>query len=149
MANEIERENFLKVVKTIQARFPKLRTELTTENLRVIDANFEISAQDGLVFPFSMNLQHDELHLHVGNFWCEWFPCGKQEVCDKFIGIVSGLLSGSYRVVEYWRFGSFLKAHIQKLDEQGWKTIAWSSKLHIPIRWGVSTKILQNVSPSI
>ncbi|HVU09260.1 MAG TPA: hypothetical protein VHG89_12025 [Verrucomicrobiae bacterium] len=146
MANKIEHENFLEIVHAIRTRFPNLQTELKTENLRVIDAELTMPTQNGLSFPISIYLQNDELHLHAGNFWCEWFPSHKQEVCDKFVDIVCGLLSGSYRVVEYLRFGSVLKTQIQKPDGSNWELVAWSSRPHIPISWGMRTKIIQNIN---
>jgi hypothetical protein len=141
---EVEREKFMEIVETIRSKFPSLRTKLIAQPSQV-DAMLEIPAQTGLAFPVSINLQGDELHLNVGIFWCEWFPCQKQEVCDRFVDAVCGLLSGAYRVVEYWRFGSALKAHLQKPDGDGWKRVSWHAKLHVPVSWGMKTKILQNV----
>ena len=135
----------MEIVETIRSRFPSLRTALVTQHPQV-EVMLEIPAQSGLTFPISINLQNvDELHLNTGSFWCEWFPCQKQEVCDRFAEAVCGLLSGTYRVVEYWRFGSALKAHLQKPDGDGWECVKWCSQWHIPASWGMKTKILQNV----
>ena len=145
MTREIEREEFMKVVESIQTRFPSLRTELIAEHPHV-EAMFEIPAQQGLTFLVSINLQNcDELHLNVGSFWCEWFPCRKREVCDRFTEVVCGLLSGAYRVVEYWRGGVALKVDLQRPAGGGWQRVASWSRLHIPVSWGMSIKIIQNV----
>jgi hypothetical protein len=146
MPHEIEREKFMQVVETIRRQFPHLRTELFLEHPHV-EAMLEIPAQDGLNFDVSINLQNcDELHLNAGSFWCEWFPCRKPDVFDEFVDAVSGLLSGSYRIVEYSRAGVSLKANLERPVVGNWKRVASWSRLHLPIRWGMSTRILQNVS---
>jgi len=145
MTRDVEREEFMKVVETIRSRFPSLHTALVTE-LRHVEAWFEIPAQHGLAFSVSINLQNgDELHLNVGNFWCEWFLCREREVCDRFTGAVCGLLSGAYRLVEHWRGGVALKAELQRPVGDGWQRVALSSSLHIPVSWGMRTKIIHNV----
>lgn len=142
----MECEKFMGVVSIIRARFPTLRTELIAEHPHV-GTMLEIPEQEGLIFSVSINLQNcDELHLNAGSFWCEWYPCRKSEVCGRFAEAVCGLLSGEYRIVEYWRSGVALKANLERPVENSWLRVASWSRLHIPVSWGVRTKILQNVS---
>ena len=145
MTREVECKEFMKVVETIQAQFPSLCIELATEHPHV-EALLEIPVQQGLAFPVSINLQNcDELHLNVGSFWCEWFPCREREVSDRFVEAVCGLLSGAYRVVEYWRGGVALKADLQRQVGGGWQCVASWSRLHIPVSWGMTIKTIHNV----
>jgi len=140
----MERDKFMEVVEIVRRRFPALRTELATEHPHV-EALLEIPAQRGLSFPVSINLQNrDELHLNASSFWYAWFPCRKQEVCDHFVEAVCGLLSGIYRVVEYRRRDIALKAHLERRVGSSWECVKWWSRPHIPISWGMSTKIYQN-----
>src|ERR1035437_233930 len=103
MQHKVEREQFMRVVETIRKEFPNLQSELDLKHQHV-EAMLTLPAQAGLKFEVSINLQNgDEFHLNAGSFWCEWFPCREQEVCDRFIEAVRGLLSGSYRIVEHLR----------------------------------------------
>ena len=144
MTREVELAPFMKVVVAVRTQFPSLHTKLATEHSHV-DAVLEIPAQQGLAFPISINLQSDELHLNVAHFWCEWLPCGDPEVSARFSEALCGLLSGAYRVLEYSRRGVALKSHLQRTANGGWQHVASSHRPHVPVSWGMSTKIIQNV----
>jgi len=138
-----EREKFMQVVETIRNEFPNLQSELALEHPQV-EAMFTLPAQAGLKFEVSINLQNcDEFHLNAGSFWCEWFPCSEQEVCDRFVNAVRGLLSGSYRIVEHHQFGSAVKAELQRPESGKWRNVAVWSKF-FAITWGSKTQVLQN-----
>jgi hypothetical protein len=144
-SGQAEREEFMRVVETIRARFPSLRTELVAQHPHV-QASLEMPAQQGLAFSVSINLQNcDELHFNVGSFWCEWFPCLEREICDRFVEAVCGFVSGAYRIVEHRRGGVALKAELQRPEGGGWQRVATWSRPHLPVSWGMSTRILQNV----
>jgi hypothetical protein len=141
---EIERGKFMQVVEVIRKEFPNLHTELALEHPHV-EVMLTIPAQTGLKFEVSINLQNcDELHLNAGSFWCEWFPCRKQEVCDQFIDALRGLLSGSYRIIEHFRRGKAVKAELQRPENGNWQNVAVWSKVSFSLPWGKSTQILQN-----
>jgi len=144
MQQTIEAEKFMQVVEMIKKEFPNLRYELTLEHPHC-EALLTLLPQPGLKFEVSLNLQSDELHLNVGSFWCEWFPCRKQEVCDRFMDAVRGLLSGTYRIVEYSRGNNTVKAELQRPVADKWERVKWWAKLHIPIPWRTSARILRNI----
>ena len=72
-------------------------------------------------------------------------PCGKEDVSQQFVDAVCGLLSGEYRLVEYWRRGKAVKAELQRPIGDEWQKVAGWARLHIPVRWGMTTKALQNL----
>jgi hypothetical protein len=111
-----------------------------------VDVAMDIPAQPGLLFRVGLNLQNlDELHLNASALWVEWFPCTKPERVEQYFEAVSGLLSGRFRILEYWRGKRPVKAKLQAPRNGRWKTIArWSVLLSIP--WPPKrVKVVQNL----
>src|SRR5438270_13804016 len=123
----VERERFDEAVEIIRRRFPRLRLEFKHDPQ--VDALVDIPRQPGLDFGVNINLQnYDELHISAGALWVEWFPCGEQEVFDRFIEAVTGILLGTFRIIEHRVMGSPGKAELQRPANGGWQTIAvWSN----------------------
>jgi hypothetical protein len=123
-------ERFDAVVDRIRAVFPRLRVEVRKDQPHA-HATAELLVQPGLDFEISFNLQNrDELHLSAGHhFWVEWFPSGKQEVFDQFSEAAMGLISGDYRIVEFYLLGRAIKAQLERPSASGgWERIAtWSN----------------------
>jgi hypothetical protein len=145
MSKKTERERFMEIVEIIKKQFPNLRFEMELEH-RHVDALLTIPPQAGLKFEVMIDLQNcDELYLYAGSFHCPWFPCGKEEVFNRFSDALRGLLSGTYRIVEYSRGNNTVKAELQRPVADKWERVKWWTKLHIPIPWRTSTRILQNI----
>jgi hypothetical protein len=127
----------------IRDEFPALTTKLDFHPEHV-DLAMDMSVQPGLPFDVSLNLQNDELHLHAGALWIEWFPCTNPSRVEQYVEAVSGLLSGRFRILEHWRGRRPVKAQLQRPYQASWKTIAtWSVLLSIP--WPRKTfKVVQN-----
>jgi hypothetical protein len=64
------------------------------------DLRIDIPVQPGLPFPIDLNLRGDELYLSAGGFWRSLHPCDREDVLEWFREVVSGLLSGSHRILE-------------------------------------------------
>ena len=128
----------------IQEAFPTLETRIYSEDPR--DLCMEILRQDGLLFDVFLKLQNDdELHLRAGYFGSEWIPCTDEIKAKAYVDAVCGLLSGEYRIVEYYQGGKPVKAELQDLGLNGWETLALKYSLTFPLPWQEkSTKILQN-----
>lgn len=93
------------------------------ENHKMVDIAMEIPVQEGLKIHLHLNLQNeDELHLSTENIWCMWFPIG-DETKRIFKQAVSGLINGTYRIVEFKRRGVTRKSYLQSLENDKWITI--------------------------
>jgi hypothetical protein len=129
-----------------RAAFPALvmNLDLHPEHL---DVAMDIPAQPGLLFDVHLNLQNiDELHLCAAAFWFEWFPCTYPEKVEKYFEAVSGLLSGQFRILQYWRGKRVVKARLQCPSHGEWKTIARYSK-EFSLPWSHKTiEVVQNQS---
>ena len=139
----VEKREIAQLFGNIQDAFPYLHMKLESKHPNV-DLNLEIPVQRNLEFDINVNLQGDELHLSAGHFWLEWFPCSDAHVVEQFREAVHGLLSGEFRVIEYYRGKRAVKAELQRPDTDGWKTIGTWSVLSLPIPWRVTTKELRN-----
>ena len=118
-------------------------------NHPLLGLNIDIPQQNGMSFKVNLYLEGDELHLCAGDLlWLEWFPCNESEIVQKFFDAVRGVLTGKYRILEYYRFGRGVKALLQRPGSVGWETIGTSSSGMFPISWGIRTKVLQNVMDS-
>jgi hypothetical protein len=129
----------------IRAAFPALVMNLDLHPKHV-DLAMDIPVQPGLSFRVDLNLQNlDELHLCASALWVEWFPCTDPKKVDNYFEAVAGLLSGQFRILEYWRGKRPVKAKLQCPRNEGWKTIAtWSLLLSIP--WPPKAlKVVQNL----
>ena len=110
-----------------------------------LDVNMDIPKQPGLAFDVNLNFQNsDELHLSAGHFWLEWFPCGDDKVVKAYREAVCGVLSGTFRILEYYRGNKAIKAQLQMPDGEGWKTIGTWATWSLPIPWRVTTRELRN-----
>lgn len=130
----------------IQQRFPSLEMILDDEPAHV-ELVLDIPRQPGLSFDVHLNLQNvDELHIVAGAFWCEWFPCTKQDRVDDYVDAVAGLLSGEYRIVESRSGTKAVRAVLQRPKGANWETVAtWSTSLIPWILWiGRKQHVLQN-----
>ncbi len=134
---------------SIRAQFPNLTMKLELES-KQIDLMLEVPMQDNLQFDVCVYLSGDELYLDAGKrFHVSWFPCDKQEKINHFQQAVVGLMSGNYRVVEYYRGKCYLKAQLQRPEGEEWKGVATNfSVLDFPMftPWWLSPEknILQN-----
>jgi len=130
----------------IRAAFPAFTMNLDLHNTQV-DLAMDVPAQPGLIFDVHLNLQNrNELHLSASALWVEWFPCTDPKKVEKYFEAVSGLLSGQFRILEYWRGNRAVKAKLQRPSNGGWKTVATYMRLSIP--WPPKTpKIVRNCPP--
>lgn len=143
--NDQNRDIALQLFRRVQEAFPNLRMEFDLEPEHV-DLNVDIPTQDGLLFDVNLNLQNlDELHLSAGSsFWLEWFPCSDEKVSQKYFDAVSGVLSGTYRILEHHRGRKVVKAQLQCPDGSDWKTIGTHACLHLPLPFKKKTTVLRN-----
>jgi hypothetical protein len=128
----------------IFARWPHLQWIENTDD--PVEISLTVPRQDGLKHELWLALQNeDELHLQVGNFWLEWFPCTKPDRTRAYIDAVSGFISGDYRVLEYFRGDDCIKAKLQMPDADGWRTIGTWSKLWLPSFNSTTQRVVANV----
>ena len=115
----------------IAVRFPHL--QIVEESDAPVELSLHLPIQDGLKHAVWLSLQNsDELHLSIGHFWCEWFPCTDPAKVETFVDAVSGFLSGNYRSLEHYRGATCFKAQLQRQTANGWETIATWSRLRLP-----------------
>ena len=138
----------VQLLNEIRNTFPHLEMKMEC-NHSDVDLNLDISEQDGLRFKVNINLQGDELHLSAGHFWLEWFPCNDVRIVEAFREAVRGLLSGEFRILEYYRGRRAVKAELQRPSGGGWKTIGTWSTLSLPFPCYVTTKELRNTIDKI
>jgi hypothetical protein len=144
MSDRVDREEMVRFFEGIRDAFPHLTMDLGLSP-KEVDLDLNIPQQEGLAFPVYVNLQNeDELHLCVGAFWVEWFPCHKAHIRAMFLEAVSGILSGKDRILEYSRGGRAYKAQLQEPLNGGWQTIATWSTWHLPLPFCRTIRVLQN-----
>ena len=133
------------VFEKIQNSFPQL--EMVYESDPNVDLVMRIPVQPGLSFSVDLNLQNiDELHLCASRFWCEWFPCTKERITERYLESVLGLLSGEFRILEHWRGRRCVKAQLQRPAAGRWNTLASSSTL-LSFPWPRKTyKVIRNIA---
>ncbi len=132
------------VLRDIRSRCPDVRM---IENAPgSLGMSVSIPVQPGVRHPIELTLQNrDELHLHMGNFWLEWFPCSDESTVAAFVDVVAGLLSGSCRVLEHYRGARCVKAELQwKAPEAGWTTFGTYSRFSLPFAGRKHYKVLIN-----
>ncbi len=125
MATPIELAEF--AFSEIQESFPDLKSSLDREPDADgwLDLVLEIPEQAGLAFEVSLNLQNvDELHINAPGLWVEWFPCTNPKVLTRYLDAVTGLLDGSYRILQHWRKGRLVKSYLQRPTRSSWETVA-------------------------
>jgi len=119
----------------IRATFPSLTMSLDLEPAHV-ELAMDIPVQAGLAFKIWLDFQNgNELTLSASHFWYEWFPCTKQNVVDKYLEAVFGLLSSRFRILEHWRGGRVVKAELQSPSDGKWKSVATSTNISGLIPW--------------
>jgi len=145
----IELKRFEQLIQAIRSANPSLQISVDFNHDHV-HALADMPKQLGLDFDVSLNLQNrDELHICIGHFWCEWFPCSDQLVSDRFTAAVLGVLSGQYRVIEQGICKIVTRAVLQKLEQGCWTPVARSmSGLAGLVPWWPVVRILQNRSIS-
>jgi hypothetical protein len=141
----VDRAQIIALFEGIRAEFPTLQTQLQPEHAHV-DLNMDIRKQPGLAFDVNLNLQGDELHLSAGSFWLEWFPCTDPAVTAQYRDAVTGLLSGRYRILEYFAWNRSVRAELQSPAGNSWQTIGTSSNLWRLVPSRRTTRVLQNTS---
>lgn len=139
-------------IEIAQKVFTKIQQEAPNLTMRIhidepVELCMDILKQAGLKFDVHLNLQNnDELHLVIGNFWCEWFPCTKEEKVEQYIDAALGLLSGRYRILEHYHGKKAIKAELQVPENDGWKTTATWETFWLPFPWlKRDERILQNI----
>jgi hypothetical protein len=140
-----ELDRFHQVVAIVRREFPGLRVNVDADNSNV-DAAAAIPAQAGLDFQVGINLQNDdELHLEVGRFSLQSFPCHRQDVFDRFVGALTGVLSGHLRILESHVLGMVVCSRLQSPTGDGkWQTIGWKAGPTALLPWPRRHRILQN-----
>ena len=118
---------FQSVISRIQDRFPNLEGEFTDPS-PAVDLAYEMRAQSGLQADVLLNLQNeDEFHLCIGlHFWDEWFPCLAEGVSEEYLEMICGFISGTHRVVDYYRGTGCWKSVLQVDSQNRWKTVSLS-----------------------
>jgi len=151
MMDELE-ATALQLFEGLRAEFPGLRIEIDPNDPNV-EISVEIPQQPGLDFRVHLDFQNtDELHLCAGDvFLCSWFPSSDPEVLNRYRDAVLGVVSGQYRIVEYWRWGRGVGADLQAPGPAGWRRVARSRLgllAALPLRWGTAERVIQNRAPS-
>jgi hypothetical protein len=145
---ELNRDQMQKMFEEIRRGFPRLSMNLQLEHPHV-DFSMDIPKQSGLDFDVNLNLQGDELHLSVGHFWAEWFPCTNPEVVSHYREAVIGLLSGRFRILELYLGPHNVGAYLQRPEGSGWHTTSRSVHgFRWLIPWPRTKKVLQNGNTS-
>lgn len=111
---------------------PQININISPKPSKYLDVEMNIEAQSNLDFLILMNLQGDELNLHVGPFWGQWFSCKYPDVVDEFVDAVNGIISGSHRIKVISKNGVEVKALLQKPNGNTWQCIYTWSKFHWP-----------------
>jgi hypothetical protein len=118
------------IFESLKGEFPNLFMEID-ESPRYTEIEIMIAEQKGLDFGIQLDLQNtNELHLHVDDFWGEWFPCTEYNVADNFLQATRGLLSGTYRIAVYSRNGKPFKRLLQSPENGSWKTKYTHTSVH-------------------
>ncbi len=140
------RQNVINMLESIRLSFPHLKMELDLEPKKPVNLLMDIFKQDGLNFDMHLYLADDALHLVIGNFWSEWFPCTDQENINNFRETVNGVIKGTYRIADTYRGDKCLKSEIQRPEENTWKTVSSSVHLMLFAPWWkpATVSIIQN-----
>jgi hypothetical protein len=123
----------------LRRKFPGLEVRLESEPAQV-DLNIDIPQQPALPFAVNMNVQEDELHVSAGRFWWSGSPGYDPVTLEWYRDVVVGVLTGTYRVVEYQGWLS-LCTELQRSEGGAWKTIA--RKYRFPWLGRRATTVLQ------
>jgi len=92
----------------------------------------------------NLNLQTDELHLSAKHFWGSWFTIKNPEVVRLYTEAVLGLITGKFRIVQYWNNDSLVKSILQKPINNDWETV-FTDRKKLSFPWTRFTvKVIQN-----
>jgi hypothetical protein len=142
--NDENRDVAVQLFRKLQSRFPNLSMHLDLDPDHV-EVSLDIPKQNGLLFDISLNLQNsDELHLNAGALWQEWFPCSDETISQQYFEAITGLLSGSNRILQHCRGRKVVKAELQQPNGSRWETIATWSCLHLPVPFMMKMTELRN-----
>ena len=134
MKIEVGKANARQAFDDILARFPNL--EFVESEGSENELDIKIIVQTGIQYEVWLSFQNDdELHLGIGEFWGEWFPCTDIKVVNDYITAVAGCLDGGFRVIEHYRGTRCLKAELQAPDNNDWSTVYTWSRLWLPFPW--------------
>jgi len=135
-----------KILLEVAAASKPLRSSFHVQPIPELDLSLDFDVQPGLSFPVSANLQNaDELQLAVGEvFCCNWFPCDDPRVVSEFREAMLGIISGEYRVVEFYRNDKPIRAELQRPTGETWIKAATYSKQRLPSLVRMRTRILRN-----
>ncbi len=136
----IAKEAFEKVVQSL----PHLTTQ-TEYNVKNWEIVTTIPKQTGLIFEVRLCFEGDELYFAANNFWCERFSVSDPNVVSEYIQDVLKIISGEYRIVEQSINGKVVKAQLQMLVGDDWKTTYSGSQLHFPFFRKKSIEVIQNI----
>jgi hypothetical protein len=130
-------------IAAVAARFPHLSM---VEDVGVpVELSITLPVQPGLRQKVWLCLQNmDELHFSVGHFLLEWFPCSKPSRVSDYVDAVSGYLSGTYRILEFYRGKRCVKAQLQAPDSGSWRAVGTWRTLWSAIPWKDSIVELRN-----
>lgn len=129
--------------KSIENSFPDLKFNYDF-NDKNVDISVDVPKQKGLDFDVNLNLQTDELHISTKHFWGSWFTIKNPHVVDLYKDAVVGLLSGKYRIVQYWDGDTLAKSLLQKPVDNQWQTIFTDRKKLFFLTMLCSKVVVQN-----
>jgi len=129
--------------KKIESSFPDLKFNYDF-NHKYVDMSVDIPKQKGLDFDINLNLQTDELHISTKHFWGSWFTIKNPEVVQLYLDAVIGLLSGKYRIVQYWDGDTLAKSLLQKPVGDKWTTVFTDRKKLFFLSLFCSQTVIQN-----
>jgi len=132
----------------IKATFPNLATidEFDDNN---VDLSVNIPKQAHLDFDINMNLQTDELHISTDYFNGSWFSIKSPEVVDLYLESVKGLITGDYRIVQYWNNNKLYKSYLQKPAGQNWETVYKANDKFVFPWTKLTEKVIRNKSYNV
>jgi len=118
--------------KLIKNSNPHLSMEISYFSEGPFEMEMDIEAQDGLNTPILMNLLEDTLHLGIGPFWGEWFPCDDPEVIESYTHVVASFIKGEARAKVFSIKDNPVKAVLQVMEAGIWQNTSTSCNLHWP-----------------
>jgi len=127
----------------IAKRFPSLK--MVENHGEPVEISVTMPVQPGLAHEVWLCLQNgDELGFSTGHFYCEWFPCTKSDRAQNYLDVVTGFLSGKYRILEHYRGAKCYNAQLQKPEGEHWRTIANWATIWIPFWLRRTVKEVRN-----
>ena len=132
----MDKDEAIQLFERIRTALPHLSMDLRAADSNV-DASMAIPVQSCLSFAVHLYLDSNALHMTAGEkLWLEWFPPDNQTVVEQYRDAALGVLSGEYRIVEYFRGTRAVKALLQRPNGDSWETIGTSGGLGRWRSWG-------------